>query len=117
MRRQRHAFSELERLLGAGERWYDLVDVLTKHAEAEAVAGHRPVELALRVAIADVWEQKLDSAESAAEALEKVLEVAPNHVAALLSLARLHERAERWDDAGQALERAAAAATSGTEAV
>ena len=111
-----HAFVELERLLGAGERWYDLVDVLTKHADAEAAVGRHTVELALRVAIADVWEQKLDSADSAAEALEKVLVVAPNHVAALLSLARLHERAERWDEAGEALERAAAAATSGQEA-
>ena len=110
------AFLELERLLGDGERWYDLVDVLNKHAEAEGAAGRKPVELALRVAIADVWEQKLDSVESAAEALEKVLEVAPNHVGALLSLARLHEGAERWDEAAQALERAAAAVTTGHEA-
>jgi len=110
------AFLELERLLGDGERWYDLVDVFTKHAEAEGAAGRKGVELALRVAIADVWEQKLDSVESAAEALEKVLEVAPNHVGALLSLARLHEGAERWDEAGEALERAAAAVTSGHEA-
>jgi tetratricopeptide (TPR) repeat protein len=110
------AFRELERLLAQGERWYDLVDVLTKHAEAEAGAGRKPAELALRVQIADVWEQKLGSADSAAEALEKVLEVAPTHVAALLSLARLHEGAERWDEAGEALQRAAAAATSGEEA-
>jgi tetratricopeptide (TPR) repeat protein len=110
------AFLELERLLGDGERWYDLVDVFTKHADAEGAAGRKGVELALRVAIADVWEQKLDSVESAAEALEKVLEVAPNHVGALLSLARLHEGAERWDDAGEALERAAAAVTTGHEA-
>ncbi len=110
------AFLELERLLGVGERWYDLIDVLTKHADAEGAVGHRQVELALRVAIADVWEQKLDSVESAAEALEKVLEVSPSHVGALLSLARLHEGAERWDDAGAALERAAAAVTSGQEA-
>ena len=43
-----HAFLELERLLGAGERWYDLVDVLTKHADAEAAAGTTTGELALK---------------------------------------------------------------------
>ncbi|HXI55051.1 MAG TPA: tetratricopeptide repeat protein, partial [Polyangia bacterium] len=110
------AHRELERILRAAERWYDLVDVLTKHADVEAAAGRAPAALALRVAIADVWEQHLDSPDSAAEALEKVLEVAPTNVPALLSLARLHEGAERWDEAGEALERAAAAATSGRDA-
>ena len=42
--------------------------------------------------------------------------MSPSHVGALLSLARLHEGAERWDEAGAALERAAAAVTSGQEA-
>ena len=101
-------YLELERILRAAERWYDLVDVLGKHADTEAAAGRKPIELALRVAIANVWEKDLDSPDSAAEALEKVLEVAPDNVAALLSLARVHERNERWDDAGEALERAAA---------
>jgi tetratricopeptide (TPR) repeat protein len=110
------ALLELERLLRAGERWYDLVDVLTKHAEAESAAGRKTTELALRVAIADVWERELSSPESAVEALEKVLEVAPTNVAALLSMARIHEGAERWDEAAAALERAAAAASSGPEA-
>jgi tetratricopeptide (TPR) repeat protein len=109
------AYAELERQLRAGERWYDLVDVLAKHADVEGAAGRKPSELALRVAIADVWERELASPESAVEALEKVLEVAPTNVAALLSMARIHEGAERWDEAGAALERAAAAATSGPE--
>ena len=75
------AFLELERILRANARWYDLVEVLGKHADMEGEAGRKPTELALRVAIADVWEKELDSAESAAEALEKVLEVAPTNVA------------------------------------
>ncbi len=110
------AYVELERTLRAGERWYDLVEVLGKHADLEGAAGRKPAELALRVAIADVWERELSSPESAVEALEKVLEVAPTNVAALLSMARIHEAAERWDDASAALERAAATATSGPEA-
>ncbi|MBC8131773.1 MAG: tetratricopeptide repeat protein, partial [Deltaproteobacteria bacterium] len=109
-------FLELERILRANERWYDLVDVLGKHADVEARAGHQPTELALRVAIADVWEQNLESTESAAEALEKVLEVAPNHGGALLSLARIHEAAERWEDATAMLERAAGAVSNGPQA-
>ena len=66
-------YLELERLLRANARWYDLVEVLGQHADTEAQAGRKPAELALRVAIADVWEKELDSPESAAEALEKVL--------------------------------------------
>ncbi|HVR01060.1 MAG TPA: tetratricopeptide repeat protein [Polyangia bacterium] len=108
-------YLELERLLRSGERWYDLVEVLGKHADLEGAAGRKPSELALRVAIADVWERDLSSPESAVEALENVLEVAPKNVAALLSMARIQETAERWEDASAALERAAAAATSGPE--
>ena len=48
-------------ILRANARWYDLVEVLGKHADAEAQAGRKPTELALRVAIADVWEKELDS--------------------------------------------------------
>jgi tetratricopeptide (TPR) repeat protein len=109
-------YLELERLLRKGERWYDLVDVLAKHADLEAAGKRKPSELALRVAIADVWERELSSPESAVEALEKVLEVAPTNVPALLSMARIHEGAERWDEAAAALERAAANASSGPEA-
>ncbi|MDB4982205.1 MAG: repeat-containing protein, partial [Myxococcales bacterium] len=109
------AYLELERLLRAGERWYDLVDVLAKHADVEGAAGRKPTELALRVAVADVWEQQLSSPESAVEALEKVLEVAPTNAAALLSMARIHEGAERWDEASAALARAAETATGGPE--
>ena len=110
------AYLELERIFRANERWYDLVDVFGKHAESEAAAGRRPTELALRVAIAEVWEKNLDSTESATEALEKVLAVSENHVGALLSLARIHEAAERWDEATAMLERAAVAVTAGSEA-
>jgi tetratricopeptide (TPR) repeat protein len=109
------AYAELERVLRGGERWYDLVDVLTKHADVEALAGRKPAELALRVAIADVWERELSSPESAVEALEKVLAVAPDNVGALLTMARIHEGAERWDEAGEALERAAAASSQPEE--
>jgi tetratricopeptide (TPR) repeat protein len=110
-----HAYLELERLLRANARWYDLVEVLGMHADNEGKAGRKPAELALRVAVADVWEKELDSPDSAAEALEKVLQVAPTNVGALLSLARLHEAAERWDDAAEALEKAAANASANAE--
>jgi tetratricopeptide (TPR) repeat protein len=108
-------YLELERIMRANERWYDLVEVLGLHADMEGRAGRRPTELALRVAIADVWEKELDSPESAAEAIEKVLEAAPENVGALLTLARLHERSERWDDAAAVLERAAQSAGTPAE--
>jgi tetratricopeptide (TPR) repeat protein len=109
------AYLELERLLRTNARWYDLVEVLGLHADAEGKAGRKPTELALRVAVADVWEKELDSTDSAAEALEKVLQVAPTNVPALLSLARMHESAERWDEAGEALDKAAANASAPAE--
>ncbi len=105
--RNAQAYGELERLMRTAERWYDLVEILGLHAEMEASAGRKADELALRVAVADVWEKELDSPESAAEALEKVLEVAPDNVPALLTLARLHERSERWEEATAVLQRAA----------
>jgi tetratricopeptide (TPR) repeat protein len=110
------AFLELERLLRDHERWYDLVDVLGKHADAEGEAGRRPTELALRVATATVWEKNLDAPDSAVEALERVLDLAPNHVGALLALARIHEATQRWDDATAMLQRAAAQKSVGPEA-
>jgi tetratricopeptide (TPR) repeat protein len=109
------AYLELERLLRTNARWYDLVEILGKHADTEAQGGAPAAELALRVTIADVWEKELDSPDSAAEALEKVLQVAPTNVGALLSLARLHEGAERWDEAGEVLEKAAANASAPAE--
>ena len=72
----------------------------------KATAGRKPAELALRVAIADVWEKELDSPDSAAEALEKVLEVAPDERRRRCCRWRACTRAaERWDEAGEALER------------
>lgn len=112
----RQAFADIERILVAGERWYDLVEILGRHAEVEAAAGETGEELRLRVRVADVWEQRLDSADSAAEALEKVLERDPGNVAALLSVARLHEKSERWDAAALALERAAGVSQHGRPA-
>ena len=109
------AYLDLERMLSAHERWYDLIDVLTKHADIEAAHGRQDSELRLRVAIADVWEQRLESPDSAAEALEKVLAVQPDNVRALLSAARLHEAAGRPADAASALERAAATVGTGPE--
>ena len=38
-RRNAFAYLELERLLRASERWYDLVEVLAKHADAEGRGG------------------------------------------------------------------------------
>jgi tetratricopeptide (TPR) repeat protein len=109
------AYLELERILRANERWFDLVDVLGQHADMEGAGGRKPAELALRIAIANVWEKELDAPDSAAEALERVLEVAPTNVAALLSLGRLHEAAQRWEQASAALERAAESADSQAE--
>jgi hypothetical protein len=82
---------------------------LGKHADTEAKAGRRPTELALRVAIAGrLGEGARLRRQRRRGAGEGAAGRAARTSGALLSLARLHEGAERWDEAAEALEKAAA---------
>jgi len=110
------AYDQLERLLGANERWYDLVEVIKRHAEYFETIGDRDGEVAQLVRIARMWEEKLDSPESAAEILETILEREPNNVAALTGLARLHERAKDWEKCRAVLAQAASLNPEGAQA-
>ena len=104
------AAADLQRsLLERAERWHDLVDVLGSEAARRAERGDAAGELQLLVRAADVWEGKLESPDSAAEILERILARDPKNVRALLSLARI---AEARGDAGRAREMLAGAETA-----
>ncbi len=100
------AHKQQETLLEKAERWSDLVDVLSAEAGRVGALGEVDAELRLLVRAADVWEEKLESPESAAEVLERILARDKGNVRALLSLARI---AERGGDSERALEMLAGA--------
>ena len=107
----REAYQALTRLLERGERWYDLIELYERRATAEGQRD-REAEIVCRLAIAELWGRRLNDDDSAREAIEKVLELRPKHGGALLALAAVHERAEAWAEAAEALEQAAAVSES-----
>jgi len=109
------AQKELERLLEHGEKWYDLVEVLVRHADAAAKAGEADEEIALLLRAAEIWEGKVQAPEQAKKLLERVLDRDPNHVRALISLARIYESQHDWARCKATLERAVRLAKSGPE--
>jgi tetratricopeptide (TPR) repeat protein len=111
----RYAFAESERLLTDLMRWHELIELLERLAEVEARVGNTAGELSCRVKIASLWGEKLGAEENALLALEEVLKRAPNHCPSLLAVARIHQSAERWEDATSALEKAALVATTAEE--
>ncbi|MCU1279233.1 MAG: repeat-containing protein, partial [bacterium] len=93
-------------LLEKTERFNDLIDVLTEHANRRAQAGDTAGEIALLVRAADVWEGKLKNPEASTEILERILERDPSNVRALMSLARIYEGAHDVDKARATLQKA-----------
>jgi tetratricopeptide (TPR) repeat protein len=112
--RSRPAYEALGRLLEVGERWYDLIELYERRANAEVKSATPDIqaEITCRLAIAELWGSKLGDQDSARDAIEKVLARDANHGGALLALAALHERAERWSEAAAALEKAAAVSST-----
>ena len=100
------ANAQLLTLLEKTERFNDLIDVLTEHANRRAAAGDTAGEIALLVRAADVWEERLGNPEASTEILERILERDPSNVRALMSLARIYEGAHETDKARATLERA-----------
>ena len=108
----REAFAETERILAALERWHELIEVLERRAEIEARTGQAEAELACRVSVASIWGEKLGATDSALEALQAVLARDPHHFPSLLAVAQIHESEERWEEANEALKKAAEVASS-----
>ncbi len=110
------AYVELERLLAAGSRWHDLVELLERLAELRAAQADSPGEIAALARAADVWEAKLDNPDAAGEILEKILAREPGSVAALTRLSKIYERAGDWDKCKATLEQALKLGPTGRDA-
>jgi tetratricopeptide (TPR) repeat protein len=110
------ATNELLGLLEKTEKWHDLIEVLTAQADARAKAGDREGEITRLVRVADLWEGRLQSPESATEILERILHRDAENVRALLSLARIYENDHDVDRAQATLERAVGVARTREEA-
>jgi tetratricopeptide (TPR) repeat protein len=106
---------DLERLLEQAEKWYDLVEVLVRHADAAHKAHRSEDEVVNLLRAAEIWESKVQAPEQAKKLLERVLERDPNHVRALMSLARIYESQHDWPRCKATLERAVRLAKSGPE--
>lgn len=102
------AFQQLEKLLRRSERWYDLVDLLRRQAGLLLGDGETAASVGKLVAIARLWNERLENPEAAAEVLEEVLQQDDSNVVALAELARLYESTKQWDRCLEVLDKAAA---------
>jgi tetratricopeptide (TPR) repeat protein len=101
------ALTNLEATLRRSERWYDLVEVLKRHAEVLAGRGDSAGEVEQLVTAARIWNDRIENPEAAGEVLEEILERDEENVTALAGLARIYESTEKWDKCREVLGRAA----------
>jgi tetratricopeptide (TPR) repeat protein len=104
----------LERVLRREQRWTELIALheeellsITSPADGVAALGR----------IAQEAEEHLGNLELAADALRRALELAPDHLASLVHLARLVERREAWDALVPLLERQAQLSSDPSQAI
>ena len=102
------AVDKLEEILTAGEKWYELVEVLRRHAEICAAGGDLDGEVRQLVRAAGIWNDSLENAEAAAELLEEILHRDDQNVQALGGLAGIYESTEQWGRCQEVLEKALA---------
>jgi len=98
----REALRGLERLYAKTERWQDLLGILETQLE---VAGTEKEQIGILTQLAGMWEEEFVKPDKAAERLERILELDPNHEAALGGLARLYRSMQRWDSLVETYER------------
>ena len=106
------AADALKRLHYDHQRWQDLIRVLERDAELAADPGLRAASLyrAARIQI-----DRLGQVDAATASLERATREAPSDRMILEELARLYERAKRYQDYVAALERVVALATTARE--
>jgi len=89
------ALEALERLYQQRGRWEPLIEVLERRAE---LADDEEAELTLCRRVAEIFEQKLDSADDAIRAYRDVVSRFGFDAAAVTALTRLYRDAERWHE-------------------
>jgi tetratricopeptide (TPR) repeat protein len=88
------ALRGIEPLYMQKERWQELPKILETQLEAVSTEKER---IAILGKLALLFEVEFVKPERAAERLEQVLDIDPNHLEALASLARIYRTLQRWD--------------------
>ncbi len=88
------ALKGLERLYAYKERWQDLLQVLETQYD---VVNTEKERISILMRLAGMWEEEFVKPDKAAERLEQVLEIDPQHDGALDGLARIYRNMQRWD--------------------
>jgi tetratricopeptide (TPR) repeat protein len=99
------ALAQLRKIYAAQEKW----ELALQVAEVQAQLPMRRVEkAAFSAEMGEIWHRRLGDAAQGAALFERALESDPNHVPALLGLARTQEEVGDAPAAARALERAIA---------
>jgi tetratricopeptide (TPR) repeat protein len=108
------ALRGIEPLYMQRERWQDLPKVLESQLEA---VGTEKERIAILGKLARLFEVEFVKPERAAQRLEQILDIDPNNLEALASLARIYRTLQRWDDVINTYERHVAATPDRAEKV
>lgn len=99
---ERDALAELSRLREAREEWQEVADLYERRIEVEDDAAER---LALRRRLGELLAGPLEDGERAIDAFMGILDEEPGDLGAIASLEALYEKAERWDDLRDLIDR------------
>ncbi|KAB2911170.1 MAG: tetratricopeptide repeat protein, partial [Kofleriaceae bacterium] len=80
------AIQALDRLYGAGERWYDLLANLERQAELAEIEGQAGELVALKYRIGQLWQTRLGDQARAIESYREALSMEPSHGETLAAL-------------------------------
>jgi golgin subfamily B member 1 len=112
--RNLRALKGLERLYAQTEQWKDLREVL--EAQYDVVASDRErIQILMRVAA--MWEEEFLKPDKAAERLEQVVDLDPDHEAALNALERLYRDVQDWEKLLHTYERHVSATPDRSEKI
>ncbi|MGN6106737.1 MAG: hypothetical protein ACTHU0_16640, partial [Kofleriaceae bacterium] len=96
----RRAADELAAKFRALGRWNDLIAVLTRKADAPALASGDPMpddeRIALLREIADLWAERFGNFANAIKPLERILELSPGDENALARLKDIYTKRRQW---------------------
>jgi tetratricopeptide (TPR) repeat protein len=111
------AVHALSSLLEKTEQYEELAELLTSQIERARERGDVPIEISLRMNLAETYEQRLKDTPRALDAYESVLERDPAHRLALEAVARLSEGRAAWDRAASALAKLVEIGADGSDSV
>lgn len=98
------ALARFSALLGAAQRWDELVIVLSKRSEQAAGEGARAEATELRLQLAQILDQHLNDLPGALSYYRSVLQVLPDSPKVISGLESILQRAERPEDRSQTAE-------------